>query len=102
MTTTMPDLMGTNAFHEPLSIFYLRAEDEDGNNLDLAVLAEHETAGVDLWFHHFFDDTDSVAERWATEGMGIMTLAMPDDLDQRDLEPGPIDWALEPFRYPTP
>jgi len=97
----MPLVGGINASHEPLSIFYLRAEDEDGNNLDLAVVAATETAAVEIWCRHFFDDSDSVAQQWASYGMGVMTLAMPGEVDQRNLEPGAIDWALEPFRYPT-
>jgi hypothetical protein len=50
---------------------------------------------------HYFDDNEPVAEKWATSGKGVMTLAMSADLDQRDLEPGAIDWAVEPFRYPS-
>ncbi len=56
MTTTMPDLMGTNAFHEPLSIFYLWAGDEDGNNLDLAAVAATDAQAVDMRCGHLFVD----------------------------------------------
>ncbi len=101
MASTAINPIDIEAPYEPLSIFYLRADNEDGHNLDLAVVAATEVDAVDLWCRHFFDDVDSVAEQWASDGMGIMTLAMPDDLGQRDLAPGPIDWALEPFRYPT-
>jgi len=100
MSATMPNTMEINASHEPLSMFYLRAENEDGHDLGLAVVAATETAAIDLWSQHYFDAEEPVAEQWAANGKGVMTLAMPGDLDQRLLEPGAIDWALEPFRYP--
>ena len=101
MSTPTAQPTGVNASHEPLSMFYLRAENEDGHDLDLAVVAATETAAVDLWGQHYFDDNEPVAEHWAASGRGVMTLAMSADLHQRDLEPGAISWTLEPFRYPT-
>jgi len=101
MSTAVIQPTRTDDLDEPLSMFYLRAENEDGHDLDLAVVAATETAAVDLWGQHYFDDTEPVAEQWATNGSGVMTLAMSGDLDQRDLEPGAINWALEPFRYPS-
>jgi len=101
MSTATAQPTGVNTSHEPLSMFYLRAENEDGHDLDLAVVAATQTAAVDLWGEHYFDDNELVAEQWAASGRGVMTLAMPADLDQRHLEPGAIDWALEPFGYPT-
>jgi len=100
MSTAMAQPAGTDAPDEPLSMFYLRAETEDGHELDLAVVAATEKAAVDLWGQHYFDDSEPVAEQWAANGRGVMTLAMSGDLDQHDLEPGAIDWALETFRYP--
>ena len=101
MSTATAQPTGVNAPHEPLSMFYLRAENEDGHDLDLAVVAATQTAAVDLWGQHYFDDNEPVAEQWAANGKGIMTLAMSGDLDQNHLEPGAINWALEPFRYPS-
>ena len=54
-----------------------------------------------MWWYHYFDDGEPVAEQWMIYGKGVMTLAMPADLDQRHLEAGTIDWALEPFVYPA-
>lgn len=99
MSTTMPQPTGVNASHVPLSMFYLRAENEDGHDLDLVVVATQADA-VDLWCGHYFEDNEPVAEQWGANGKGVMTLAMPGDLDQHHLEAGAIDWALEPFRYP--
>jgi hypothetical protein len=101
MSTAMAQPAGADASHEPLSMFYLRAENEDGHDLDLAVVATTQTAAVDLWSRHYFDDNKPIAEQWAASGRGVMTLAMSADRDQRGPEPGAIDWALEPFRYPS-
>jgi len=98
-TTTQPTEVDPSG--EALSMFYLRAENEDGYDLDLAVVAETQAAAVDLWGQHYLDGNEPVAEQWATSGKGVMTLAMPGDLDQHDLQPGAINWTLEPFRYPT-
>jgi len=101
MSTAIAQPAGADASDEPLSMFYLRAETEDGHDLDLAVVAATETAAVDLWGQHYLDDTEPVAEQWATNGRGLMTQAKSADLDQRDLEPGAISWTLEAFRYPS-
>ncbi|MEE9414534.1 MAG: hypothetical protein V3V01_04555 [Acidimicrobiales bacterium] len=100
MSTTMPKPMGIDSSHDPLSMFYLRAENEDGHSLDLAVVAETQTAAIDLWCHHYFEPNEPVAEQSANNGKGLMTLATSSDLDQGQLEPGPIDWTIEPFPYP--
>jgi len=101
MSTTTAQPTGVDRSDEPLSMFYLRAENEDGHDLDLTVVAATQTAAVDLWGQHYFDDNEPVAAQWAASGSGVMTLAMSADLDRRDPEPGAIDWALEPFRYPS-
>ncbi len=64
---------GVDRSDEPLSMFYLRAENEDGQGLDLAVVAE--TAAVDLPGQHYFGDTEPVAEQSTASRRGVMTLA---------------------------
>ena len=83
MSTTKPHPIGLDASREPLSLFYVRAENEDGHNLDLAVVAATETTAIDLWWHHYFDESEPVAEQWMIYGKGVMTLAMPRSEERR-------------------
>ena len=87
MSNAMAQPTGVDASHEPLSMLYLRAENEDGHDLGLIVVAATQTAAVDIWGQHYFDDNEPVAEQWAASGKGIMTLAMSGDLNQHHLEP---------------
>jgi len=65
------------------------------------VIATDETDAVELWVEYYCEDEhDSTAELWATEGIGVMTLALPGGLGQVDLVPSVISWAIEPFPYP--
>jgi|GEM_PF-6401768 len=87
---------------QPLAMFYIRADTDEGHSRDLTVIATNATEAIELWAEYYYDEEhEATAELWATEGMGMMTLAMPGDLHQIDLVPSVISWAIEPVPYPA-
>ncbi len=90
---------------ELYSMFYVRADNCDGENFDLVVIAEHERQAIEIWARHYYQDelliseSDFIAGRWADEGVGLMMLAAHGDLEQVGLEPGAAQWAVHPFEY---
>jgi len=70
-------------------IFYVRADNCDGENFDLVVIAEGERQAVEIWAQHYYpdevsvqDESSFIVERWSEEGIGIMMLADHGDLDR--------------------
>jgi len=106
MNTTILDRNRSEPDHQLYSMFYVRADNCDGENSDLAVIAVDTQHAIEIWAEHYYEDEgtdpDFIAHVWQDEGKGVMTLASYGDLEQMGLEPGPIQWGLQPVPYHRP
>lgn len=68
---------------KPTFLFFVRADNEDGESLDLLVIAKTEAQAVHLWYEYFCGYDDGVKPMWVAIIPGVTA----------DAPVGPIPWS---------
>ncbi len=84
MNTTTLDRNRSQPDDQLYPMLYVRADNCDGENYDLTIIAVDEQHAIEIWASHYYPDEhtdpDFIAQRWEDEGEGVMPLASHGDL----------------------